>query len=201
MTIRYFLAKGDRGGPAEIIEGLSTSTHQEEDGRYVELATVYMKTYCHACKKTGVVGPAGYRLPSIAENGQAFALSGDINICGCNPAPVFYAQRSMMTVITDEDIARMRAPYAPDQYLPEREYAHEPYDLFFHAKHKQTGKDLCHVRYKITLEDGRQFVGVTDEKGHTLKVSSTAALTAKIEIPYHDHSSTDTASEPEPCGC
>jgi hypothetical protein len=126
MTIRTFLAKGDWAGQAEIIEGLSTSTYQEEDGRVVDLATVYMKTYCHACKKAGHISPAGYRLPSIAENGQEFALSGDINICDCNPAPVFHAIRNMTATITSEDIAQMRAAYAP-AYVPQGGRAHEEY--------------------------------------------------------------------------
>jgi len=47
---RYFLAKGDRAGGAVIVEGLPTSTYQGADGVRVELSTVYMKTWCDACK-------------------------------------------------------------------------------------------------------------------------------------------------------
>jgi hypothetical protein len=104
---RYFLAKGDRAGAAVIVEGLPTSTYQGADGVCVELATVYMKTWCDACKKDGYISPRGPRHAGTAENGRQHALSGDVNACGCNPPPVFQVFRTMSEVIGDSDIARM----------------------------------------------------------------------------------------------
>ncbi|WP_232314021.1 hypothetical protein [Ralstonia sp. A12] len=167
----------------------------------MQIATLYMKTYCTACKREGFIAPQGPRHPGTAPNGKAWALGGDINVCGCNPPPVFHAPvRGMRMTFTGEELVRMGVTVAP-AHAPQNEHAHEHYDLFFHAKHERTGKDLCHVRYKITLEDGRQFIGVTDENGYTQKVSADTAQVARIEIPHYDNSTTDTSSEPEPCGC
>jgi hypothetical protein len=41
--------------------------------------------------------------------------------------------------------------------------------------------------YKITLEDGREFVGVSDKHGLTEKVSADSPQTAKLEAPYFDN--------------
>jgi hypothetical protein len=109
---RYFLAKGDRAGAAVIVEGLPTSTYQGADGVCVELATVYMKTRCDACKKDGYISPRGPRHAGTAENGQQHALSGDVNACGCNPPPVFHAVRTMSEIIGNGDIAQMSAAVA-----------------------------------------------------------------------------------------
>lgn len=104
---RYFLAKGDRAGPACIVEGLPTSTCQDADGARVPLATVYMKTWCDACKREGYVSPRGPRHPGSAENGRQFALSGDVNACACSPQPVFQAVRAMCQSIDASAIARL----------------------------------------------------------------------------------------------
>lgn len=186
MTIRTFLAKGDWAGQAEIIEGLSTSTYQEEDGRVVDLATVFMRTYCHSCKKAGHISPAGYRLPSIAENGQEFALSGDINICDCNPAPVFYASRNMTATITSDDIARMRASYAAHQ-SPQHEYLREKaattalqFDDRF-VLCDAGGQPLLHAAYAIARKSGLFEYGETDGHGRTHLLSS-VALAEHVQI-------------------
>ncbi len=197
--IRYFLARGDRAGSATIVEGLPNVTCANPPPS-VHIATLYMKTYCTACKREGFIAPKGPRHAGTGPNGKPWALSGDINVCGCNPPPVFYAVRSMRMMFTSEELGRMSAPLTP-VYVPQRESPPERYDLFFHAKHERTGKDLCHVRYKISLEDGRQFIGLTDENGYTQKVSANTAQIARIELPYYDDSTTDTSSEPEPCGC
>jgi hypothetical protein len=97
--IRYFLAKGDRAGSATIIEGLDDCTCSNPPPR-VQIATLYMKTYCMACKREGFIAPKGPRWPGNASNGKQWALSGDINACGCNPPPVFYAERGMSMTFT-----------------------------------------------------------------------------------------------------
>ena len=103
---RAFLCKGDKAGSAMIIEGLETGSYSH-DGPQKQLATVYMKTYCQACKKAGFICPAGPRWPGTAQNGQLWALSGDLNICDCKPAPVFFAQRTMTMTVSGEEVARM----------------------------------------------------------------------------------------------
>ncbi len=125
--IRYFLARGDRAGSATIIEGLSNVTCSNPPPS-VQIATLYMKTYCTACKREGFIAPKGPRHKGSGPNGKPWALSGDVNICGCNPPPVFYAVRAMKMTFTSEELAQMNAPVAP-AYVPQRadtqEYAHE----------------------------------------------------------------------------
>jgi len=75
------------------------------------------------------------------------------------------------------------------------------YDLFFHVKHDETGRSLSNMPYKITLDDGREFTGITDNSGHTEKVFSDSPQTAKIEVPYYDNSAAHPTIESDPCGC
>jgi hypothetical protein len=108
--IRYFLAKGDRAGSAMIIEGLPTVTCSNPPRR-VEIATLDMKTYCTACEREGFIAPNGPRWPGTGPNGKQWALSGDINVCGCNPPPVFYAERSMKMTFTSGEATALTVPY------------------------------------------------------------------------------------------
>ncbi|WP_431820418.1 hypothetical protein [Burkholderia sp. F1] len=104
--IRYFLARGDRAGNAVITEGLDNVTCSNPPPR-VNIATLFMKTYCTACKQEGFVAPKGPRRPGTAPNGKPWALSGDINICGCNPPPIFHAERGMKMIVTSQEAATL----------------------------------------------------------------------------------------------
>ncbi|WP_082507620.1 MULTISPECIES: PAAR domain-containing protein [unclassified Duganella] len=78
--------------------------------------------------------------------------------------------------------------------------AEQKFDLFFHAKDANQAS-LANVRYRIVLDDGREFIGKTDKNGHTEKVISDYAQNAKIEIPYYDHSHTHAANGSDTCSC
>lgn len=74
----------------------------------MQISTIGMNTYCPVCKQEGHIAPRGPRLRGTGPNGQQWALSGDINICGCNPPPVFYAERNMtMRISASEAEAQM----------------------------------------------------------------------------------------------
>lgn len=60
---------------------------------------------------------------------------------------------------------------------------------------------MPNVGYKITLDDGREFYGTSDESGHTQKVSSGTVQQAKIEAPYYDNSATGAGGGSDACGC
>lgn len=109
---RYLLARGDRAGDAHIVEGLPDSAYVGPDGVRVSLATVYMKTWCNACEQEGYISPRGPRHCGSAENRRQFALSGDVNACGCSPQPVFEAVRSIFQTITASDVEGMDASVA-----------------------------------------------------------------------------------------
>ncbi|HTV87216.1 MAG TPA: hypothetical protein VME63_17605 [Dyella sp.] len=79
------------------------------------MAAVGMATYCSQCGQRGLIAPRGVR--SLGPE-QMFALDGDVNLCGCEPAPVFNTQQGMALTFTREDIARWEAsqeslPVAP----------------------------------------------------------------------------------------
>ena len=177
--IRTYLARGDRAGEAVIIEGLPTSTYQDNDGRRVELATVYMRTYCHACKKEGFICPSGPRLDSRAENGQEHALSGNINMCGYQPPPIFWAQREMTQTVTGEDIARMSASFAGSKdETPVQDEFNDKFVLL-----DESGMPAAFRAYAVERETGTIEYGVSDAHGHThVLVQTQAAERVRIYV-------------------
>jgi hypothetical protein len=104
--IRYFLARGDRAGSAMITDRLEHVMCSNPPPR-VQIATLDMKTYCTACKREGYIAPKGARRPGTGPNGKPWALSGDINVCGYNPPPVFYAERGMKMTFTSQEVATL----------------------------------------------------------------------------------------------
>ena len=76
----------------------------------------------------------------------------------------------------------------------------EMFDLYFLVKNSES-EIVSNTPYRITLSDGRIFEGVTDQLGHTQKVSAPTALQATIEVPYYDDSNAHAANQSEPCGC
>ncbi|CAN5216326.1 PAAR domain-containing protein [soil metagenome] len=77
------------------------------------------------------------------------------------------------------------------------------FDRFFLVKDKATGKGKPDIPYKITLGNGDVIEGVTDASGHTQKVYSDKATTAKLEAPYYgnDNSTAHPAHGSDACGC
>lgn len=96
---RPFLGVGDRAGGAVVREGLPDVTCSNPPPE-VNISTLYMKTWCNACKQEGYIAPRGPRHEGTGSNGQRWALSGDVNICGCSPPPVFRAERNMAMIFT-----------------------------------------------------------------------------------------------------
>ncbi|WGS40261.1 hypothetical protein LFL97_10900 [Burkholderia sp. JSH-S8] len=180
--IRYFLAQGDRAGSAVITEGLGTVTCSNPPPR-VHIATLYMKTYCAACKQEGFIAPKGPRWPGTGPNGNQWALSGDINVCGCNPSPVFHAERNMRMVFTAEQAAALTGQSAPRSPLA----IHAEHDEQFVLRDVDTGRPLARVRYRIRTASGKVFSGVTDATGHTQRVTTTNTESLCLEIARNEN--------------
>jgi len=140
-----------------IIEGLETSFYSH-DGPQKQLATVYMKTYCQTCKEAGFICPVGPRWPGTAQNGQQWALSGDINICDCKPAPVFFAQRNMTMTMSGDDVARMNGIRETESILA--------YDHRFLLLDSLTNVPLARQRYRLEF-NGEIVEGTTGDDGIT----------------------------------
>lgn len=176
--IRYFLARGDRAGSAVITQGLPNVTCSNPPPR-VEIATLGMKTYCAACKREGFISPQGPRRPGTGPNGQPWALSGDINICGCNPPPVFYAERAMKMTFTAEQAVLLTRKAAA---TPTESVANNNFDQYFRLINQHTGAPLVGVRYRIVTDNGERYEGRTDSQGYTQRVSSDLDISATLHV-------------------
>ncbi|AXF22377.1 hypothetical protein CUJ89_17545 [Burkholderia pyrrocinia] len=175
--IRYFLAKGDRARDAVIIEGLDSVTCSNPPPS-VNIATLDMKTYCTACKREGYIAPLGPRWPGTGPNGKQWALSGDINVCGCSPPPVFYAERGMQMTFTAAQVATLNGgkPGAAHLSPTPSDVAHdEQFTLLDDAR-----RPLANVRYRIVTQTGQSFTGITDAAGRTSRIATDAAASLKI---------------------
>ncbi len=178
--IRYFLAEGDRAGSAVITQGLEHVTCSNPPPR-VHIATLYMKTYCTACKQDGFIAPKGPRRPGTGPNGQPWALSGDINVCGCNPPPVFYAERGMTMTFTSQEVAALtgeRAASAADTTRTEAVTAAQAdasttYDEQVRASIRTTPPQ--DYPYLVEMSDGRTFAGRVDSNGQLPRIRTEAA--------------------------
>ncbi|AQQ41015.1 MULTISPECIES: hypothetical protein [Burkholderia] len=176
--IRYFLAKGDRAREAVIVEGLDTVTCSDPPPR-VHIATLDMKTYCSTCKREGYIAPQGPRWPGTGPNGKQWALSGDINVCGCNPPPVFYAERGMRMTFTAGETATLtgRQPDAAKRSFVVHD---EQFTLLDDSR-----RPLASIRYRIVTDAGQIFTGTTDTAGQTHRIATDASATLKIYTMEH----------------
>ncbi|RQR60332.1 hypothetical protein DIE18_15365 [Burkholderia sp. Bp9125] len=178
--IRYFLAKGDQGGSATVTEGLEHVTCSNPPP-CVHISTLYMKTYCTACKQEGFIAPKGPRWPGTGPNGKPWALSGDINVCGCNPPPVFYAERGMTMTFTSEEVARLTGKI--DSGVASVRGSTAAHDQQFVIRHKQSRQPVASVRYWITNYRGDVLAsGITDTRGYTVRVITPRSESVKLEI-------------------
>jgi hypothetical protein len=176
--IRTFLGVGDRAGEALITEGLPGVTCSNPPPR-VNISTIYMKTWCNACKKEGYIAPRGPRWPGTGPNGKEWALSGDINVCDCSPPPVFYAERNMTMTFTSEQASAL---VGGKTAIPATKGARDAFDQHFRLTDQRTGQPLRDTPYRIVTDDGEEFEGRTDSQGHTLRVSSSSAIGATLHV-------------------
>ncbi|WP_236871931.1 hypothetical protein [Burkholderia pseudomultivorans] len=178
--IRYFLAKGDRGGSAVIIEGLEGVTCSNPPPS-VNIATLYMKTYCAACNQEGFISPTGVRKPGTAPNGQPWALSGDINVCGCNPPPTFYAERSMMMIFESHEVeppkGAKRVPAVSVAMVEEQKGAQADMSVGYDEQVRAgIGTTLPQsYPYLIEMSDGRTLSGHINSNGLLPRIHSESA--------------------------
>ncbi|VWD19232.1 hypothetical protein BCO18175_05334 [Burkholderia contaminans] len=180
--IRYFLAKGDRAGEAVIVEGLDGVICSNPPPT-VHIATLDMKTYCSACKREGYIAPQGPRWPGTGPNGKQWALSGDINVCGCNPPPIFYAERGMRMTFTAGETATLTGRQPDATHLPfaSSDAVHDEQFTLLDDAHRP----LVNVRYRIVTDTGQIFAGTTDAAGQTHRIATDAAASLKIYTKGH----------------
>lgn len=146
--IRYFLAKGDQADSATIIEGLD-SAFCSNPPPTVELATLEMRTYCSACEREGFIAPRGPRWFGTAQNGKGWALSGDVNVCGCVPAPIFRAKRGMTMSFTADELAALIAG-DPSLNVALEPRDNEDLERYFEIVDAKTGAPVDRMVYNLS---------------------------------------------------
>ena len=183
--IRTFLARGDRAGDAVITQGLDFVTCSNPPPA-VQIATLGMRTYCSACKQEGYIAPRGPRWPGTGPNGKQWALSGDINICGCNPPPAFYPirERHMTMSFTAEEAAALTGNGAPAS-TPQA--ATSRYDEQF-TLHDASGRVLRDTWYTVRVPSGDLRHGVTDSQGRTERYETKGAQSIRIYLGHRQES-------------
>jgi hypothetical protein len=177
MLKRAHLAQGDRGGSAVITQGLKNVTCANPPPR-VHIATLGMSTYCSACEQTGYIAPRGRRHAGTGPNGKPWALSGDINICGCSPHPVFYADRKMYQSFTSHADAHVQPNRGLNSFSADKDL---PYDELIVLQDEE-GNPVAGVHYKLMVDDGRVFEGVTDRRGATQRVYADKPIGIVVEL-------------------
>jgi uncharacterized Zn-binding protein involved in type VI secretion len=77
----------------------------------------------------------------------------------------------------------------------------ESFDLHFLVKDEDSGTPMANVPYKLTLETGRSITGTTDKDGLTQIIGADAPITAKLEVPFYGHGTSDADSHGEHGAC
>ena len=78
---------------------------------------------------------------------------------------------------------------------------HGLFDQQFKVLDSLTGRAVANTPYRIRLENGEQFSGMTDMFGLTQRVGANRAQMATLEIPYHGNSTSTIDSSEQPSTC
>ncbi|MES2742472.1 MAG: PAAR domain-containing protein [Pseudomonadota bacterium] len=184
MKIIGWIRHGDKAAcGGTVVEGHPAMTSR---GRQLTYYGAHM-----ACKKNCVIVEACIRF--TLPNGKSVPHHGHRTSGGC----------PLLSTLNDiHGLGNESAAQIPDSFVEHQgQWVEKKFDMFFHVKHEKTGKVMGNMPYKITLDDGSEFKGVTDNNGDTEKVFSDSAQNAKIEVPYHDNSAAHTTIGSDACGC
>lgn len=152
------------------------------------------KTFCPQCKGAF---PIIEGASSLTFYGMGVALAGMKTACG---ASLIASQFTDRVTVTGNRSGRSTNSSNEPAVKSAASAQQVTYDLVFKVL-GLSGTIAPKTPYKITLDDGRVFVGVTDEGGLTEKVSSDHSQSAKIEVPYYDNSSTNSSEQHIACDC
>lgn len=168
------------------------------------IAYIGHKTSCPLCKGTypiveGVLTTTFY--------GRGVALAGMKTACGATLIAtqfmdiVEWGGAPRTAVQSALQLSSAVVPPPSPQHVKSELAPVAKFDLFFLVKSEKTGEILSETPYRITLEDGREFKGITDKTGHTQKVYSDFEQAATIEVPYYDHCHSDAPDDSDACRC
>lgn len=179
MVTRTYLIRGDRANNGAIISGGSDSYFWHN----VPVAREGDAVYCPVCKRAGRIACVGPRVP-CSDMGKEVALSGDICVCGCHPAPVFYASRPFTMTIVSEEVAQ-RQSAAPNGFAAtvraQQSGGATSHDQRIQLLDEASGQPLANWRYCVTGENGTHE-GRTDSNGFTTRVFADRPMTVRLEV-------------------
>lgn len=138
------------------------------------------KATCGNCEGTFRIAGSAQRM---IHRGRCVALEGDAVLCPCgqnrlvagSDSSIFYGGKGGHNAANP---FVTRSAYAPTRHAPGSDIHDEQYVL----RDAESGRPLASVRYRIRLSSGKIFTGVTDETGHTQRVTSAYAESLKFEI-------------------
>ncbi len=197
---RYFIRDGDTTTAGGVVA--ATGTHMPIYGLSVALEGDSVQ--CPACKSTGHIKCVPPIRRATGHANKQLSVEGDLCICSClSPPTLIASQKQASAGYSAAEIAS--APGAVT-WLAQVGGSLAAFGYTFDrvvVLKDRSGSLLKNLPYKITLETGQEFEGVTDDAGQTEKVSSTQAHTAKIEAPYYGNTkhSADAAHGSDTCGC
>jgi uncharacterized Zn-binding protein involved in type VI secretion len=181
--------KTDHGG--QVIEGSPTT-----DAAGKVIARVGDKVTCpkrgHGGTTTIVTGD-----PTCIIDGKAAARHGDKTACGAT----LLSSQAVTTTGGDGGSASpaTQPTTQPGQqsggFLSKLVAESHHYDIHFVVRDELTGRSLPNVNYKITLDDGKSIVGVTDANGLTEKIGSNTKQKATLEV-HHNGNDSDSGAYP-----
>ncbi len=144
---------------------------------------------CPTCQSIGHIQCVPPIRPSIGSDGRQMAVEGDLCICKCVTPPRLIASQGLSKAAFNAlEIASNQTALAWFMHA-----GHKPEDLGlthsvrFHVIDKNE-TSMPFTPYKITLRDGSQRHGVTDEVGMTDKIYAEPNSTVKMEVPYYGES-------------
>lgn len=191
MSQRYLIVVGDPttvGGGAT--EGQSLCMIECTDGVRRGLVCVDDPVLCGLCGMT-----------QVAEGVQTVFVNKSAAYDGCTLAcghkMVSKLQRLLSAEVSE---AKIFLPTLFASTAESKPSHSSPYDLRFSLRDPISRMPARGVRYRITLESGRVFEGVTDEDGMTAAAHSSSAELATMEL-FHDEGSGESRGCADTCGC
>jgi uncharacterized Zn-binding protein involved in type VI secretion len=166
MVTRYHIRLGDKTTvDGTVIDGSATEIAMGHC-----LAHEGDKVSCPKCHSMGQIVCDGPRWSFTGQDGRQAALSGDICLCKCNPAPRLVASQTSMSMHMDASpgIGTGAGQGATAQSTL-------PHDEQFLLRDKATGKTLGNVPYRVQTASGNVISGVTDGNSRTQRIRTDAA--------------------------
>lgn len=171
------------------------------------------QTYCPLCKGNFPIVEGALIMTLY---GQGVALSGMKTACGASLIPTqfsdivkygndnnFTSSKNFSENTSSKFDGNLIRNFSETQgNIPAIATASQSlaYDIVFKAVNAH-GTPVPSTKYRITLEDGSVYIGITDSNGLTQKIGSNYPQLANIEVPYYDISDDDSLQQSFACDC